>query len=30
VNGHLGKKILHILIDLGSTHKFMHIELGKT
>ena len=29
VNGHFGKKTLHILIDSGSTHNFIDIELAK-
>jgi len=28
VNGHLGKKTIHILIDSGSTHKFLDVNLA--
>ena len=29
VNGHKGKKTLHILIDSGSTHNFLHEHLAR-
>lgn len=28
VNGHMGKKTLHILIDSGSTHNFLDEQLA--
>jgi len=30
VNGHRGKKTLHILIDSGSTHNFLDEQLAKS
>ena len=29
INGHMGKKTLHILIDSGSTHNFLDVNLAK-
>ena len=29
INGHLGKKILHIFIDSGNTHNFLDVNLAK-
>lgn len=29
INGHLGKKTLHILLDSGSTHNFLDVNLAK-
>jgi len=28
INGHLGKKTLHILIDFGSTNNFLDVDLA--
>ena len=30
VNGHVGKKTIHILINSGSTHNFLDEKLAKT
>ena len=30
INGHLGKKTIHILIDLGSAHNVLDVNLAKT
>ena len=29
VNGHVGKKTIHILLDSGSTHNFLDEQLAK-
>ena len=29
INGHVGKKTIHILIDSGSTHNFLNVNLDK-
>jgi len=29
INGHVGKKIVHIVIDSGSTHNFLDVNLAK-
>jgi len=29
INRHLGKKTIHILIDSGSTHNFLDVNLAK-
>jgi len=30
INGHLGKNTIDILIDSGSTHNFLNVNLAKT
>ena len=29
MNGHIGKKTIHILLDLGSTHNFLDEQLAR-
>ena len=29
INGHLGKKTIHVLIDLGITHNCLDVNLAK-
>jgi len=29
INGHVGKKTIHILLDSGSTHNFWDVNLAK-
>lgn len=29
INGHVGKKTLHILLDFGSTHNFLDVSLAR-